>query len=177
MLTQVKSALRTTTGLLLSMAVLATGCGGGGSDTMRATLTDDGCTYKGDTTHPPGPFHVEVENKTSHFASFALKPLAAGKNVEDVRQGYEQFTAAVELGKKPGWNELGGWLDGLFAIADLNWPGTETAPEATSELPVNASSGRFVIVCSVYSSMDTRTSSQGPPWAAIYVAPAEIEVR
>ena len=146
---------------------------------MRATLTDDGCTYEGDTTHAPGPFHVEVENKTSHFASFALKPLAAGKNAEDVRHGYEQISAALERGEDPKDPHPGPpYLDGLFDTGNLlNWPGTETVPEATSELPVNASSGRFVIICSVHSSMNPRPSSQKPRWAAIYVVPAEIEVR
>lgn len=138
---------------------------------MRATLTDDGCTYQGDTTHAPGPFHIEVENKTSHFASFDLKALAAGKNAEDVRHGYEQLSAALEQGKDP---YAGPYLNGLFAIGELNTPGTETVPEATSELPVNASTGRFVIVCYVHI---RGRSSQGPPWAAIYVVPAEIEVR
>src|SRR5262245_60969487 len=56
---------------------------------MRATLTDDGCAYEGDTTHAPGLFSVEVENKSSHFASFALYPLAAGKNVQDVQLAYD----------------------------------------------------------------------------------------
>jgi hypothetical protein len=41
MLPWVRSPLLTTTGLLLSTAVLATGCGGGGGDTMRTTLTND----------------------------------------------------------------------------------------------------------------------------------------
>ena len=171
-----KPALRGTTGLLLSTAVLATGCGGG-SDTMRATLTDDGCTYEGDTTHAPGPFHVEVENKTSHFASFDLKPLAAGKNVEDVRQGYEQINAALEQGKDPK-KDGPPHLEGLFDTGDfLNWPGTDTVPEATSQLPVNASSGRFVIVCVVWTSGDDTSSGKPPPPAAFYVVPAEIEVR
>ena len=69
-----KSALLTIAGLLLSTAVVATGCGGG-SDTMRVTLTDDGCTYEGDTTPAPGLFDIEVENRTSHFANFTLSAL------------------------------------------------------------------------------------------------------
>lgn len=143
---------------------------------MRATLTDDGCTYEGDTTHAPGPFHVEVENKTSHFASFDLKPLAAGKNVEHVRQSYEQINAALEQGKDP--KDAGPpYLDGLFDTGNLPWLGTDTVPEATSQLPLNASSGRFVIVCVVYTSGDYTSSGKPPPPAAFYVVPAEIEVR
>jgi hypothetical protein len=110
MLPQVKSALLTTTGLLLSTAVLATGCGG--SDTMRVTLTDDGCTYEGDASPAPGIFNIEVENKTSHFAIFTLWALAAGKNLEDVQHAFEQARPAFEQGKEP---EPGTFPDGLFA--------------------------------------------------------------
>jgi hypothetical protein len=121
MLPQVKSALLTTTGLLLSTAVLATGCGGGGSDTMRATCTDDGCTYEGDTTPAPGIFNIEVENKTSHFAIFNLWALAAGKNVEDVRHAFEQARPAFEQGKEP----KPGTFDGL---REREWGGHKNRP-------------------------------------------------
>ena len=110
---QVKSRLLITTGLLLSTAALATGCGGGGSDTMRATLADDGCTYEGDTTPAPGPFNIEVENKTSHFANFTLSTLPAGTSVEDVQHAVEQGPAIKLRGVggakgsslRPGRNE------------------------------------------------------------------------
>ena len=85
MLLDMAPPLLTTGGLLLSTALLAAGCGGGGSDTMRATLTDDGCTYEGDTTPAPGLFDIEVENKTSHLAVFSMWALANGKTVEDVQ--------------------------------------------------------------------------------------------
>jgi hypothetical protein len=166
MLPQVKSALLTTTGLLLSTAVLATGCGGGGSDTMRATLTEDGCTYEGDTTPAPGLFNVEVKNETSHFAAFSIGELATGKNVEDVRHAFEQARPAFEQGKEP----KPGTFDGLFANAGINLAFSQTDPEATSVLQLNEYSGRFVIVCFVHTSVDT------PP-AARHVVPAELEVR
>src|SRR5262245_9023068 len=130
MLPQVKAALLTTTGLLLSTAVLATGCGGG-SDTMRVTLTDDGCTYEGDATPAPGRFDIEFENKTSRFVIFTLSALAAGKTVEDVRQAVER----------------GGPADGLFERGAGN---TRTGPHDTNVIPVNESSGRFVIHCWVH---------------------------
>jgi hypothetical protein len=172
MLPQVKSVLLTTTGLLLSTAVLATGCGGGGSDTMRATLTDDGCTYEGDTTPAPGLFNIEVENKSSHFAIFNLWALAAGKNVEDVRHAFEQARPAFEQGKEP----KPGTFDGLFENA--NRASTATDPEATSVLPVNTSSGRFVIACFVHTSVDARLQSEHlPPPAAVHVVPVELDVR
>src|SRR5688572_26041062 len=110
MLPWVRSRLLTTTGLLLTTAVLATGRGGGGSDTMRATLMDDGCTYEGDTTPAPGIFTIEVENKSSHSATFNLWGLAAGKNLDDVQHAFEQARPAFEQGKEPE----AGTFDGLF---------------------------------------------------------------
>ena len=173
MLRSVKWALLPRMGMVLSTAVLATGCGGGGSDTMRATCTDDGCTYEGDTTPAPGIFNIEVENKTSHFVIFSMWALAAGKNVEDVRHAYERARPAFEQGKEP----KPGTFDGLFAMGGAG--PSAAAPGATSVLPLNTSSGRFVIVCFVQPSVDTRTSSgqgQLPPPAAVHVVPVELEV-
>ena len=183
-----KSALLTTTGLLLSTAALATGCGGGGSDTMRATLTDDGCTYEGDTTPAPGLHTIEVENKTTHFATFAMWKLAPGKSAEDVQHAYTQ--ALVE--DKRTRARLGppqdayaravgrlGSVGRLYVRAPTGWfgLGTNTDAEATSELPLNEFSGTFVIVCFEGLSADTRTSPSAR-WSprAAYVA-TELDVR
>jgi hypothetical protein len=156
----VKALLLTTTGLLLSTAVLATGCGGG-SDRMRVTLTDDACAYEGDTTPAPGSFDIEVENKTAHFANFTLSALPAGKTVEDVRH-------AVERARKPGAG------DGLLMRGA---GGARTGPHETSVMPVNESSGRFVIGCWVHNSaVAAQSENPGPP-AAYYVVPVELEVR
>jgi hypothetical protein len=165
----VKSALLTTTGLLLSTAVLATGCGG--SDTMRVTLTDDGCTYEGDTTPAPGLFDIEVENKTSHYAIFTLWALAAGKNLEDVQHAFEQARPAFEQGKEP---KPGILPDGLFASGAAD---AKTGPDETSFMPVNESSGRFVIGCWVHNSAAAAQSDFPPPPAALYVVPVELDVR
>ena len=154
MLRQVKSGLLITTGLLLSTAALATGCGGG-SDTMRVTLTDDGCTYEGDTTAAPGPFNIEVENKTSHFGNIILSALPAGKNLEDVQHAVEQGTAIKMRG-----------------VGDVR-----TGPGETSLLFVNESRGRFVFGCWVHTSAAAAQSDFPPPAAAFYVVPVELEVR
>jgi hypothetical protein len=164
----VKSALLTITGLLLSTAVLATGCGG--SDKMRVTLTDDGCTYEGNTTPPPGTFDIEVENKTSHFGIFTMWALAAGKNLEDVQHAFEQARPAFEQGREP----KPAIFDGLFAggVADAT-----TDPGGTGVMPVNESSGRFAIGCWVHTSAVRSQSGQFPPPAAVHVVPAELEVK
>jgi hypothetical protein len=154
-LPQVKSALLTTTGLLLSTAVLATGCGGG-SETMRVTLTDDGCTYEGDTAPSPGLFDIEVENNTSHFAMFTLSALPTGKTVEDVQHAVDRRMPI-----------------GMRGAGDAN-----TRPDETNVMHVNESSGRFVIGCWVHNSaVWLRQSGNLPPPAALYVVPVELEVR
>jgi hypothetical protein len=166
MLRQVKSALLTTTGLLLSTAVLATGCGGG-SDTMRVTLTDDGCTYEGDTTPAPGSFNIKVENKTSHYANFTMSALLPGTNAEDVQHAVEQARRAIEQGREPGPGVRVGRGAG----------GARTGPHETKVIPVNESSGRFVIACWVHNSAAAAQSDYPGPPAALYVVPVELEVR
>jgi hypothetical protein len=169
----VKSALLTTTGLLLSTAVLATGCGGSGSDTIRATLTDDGCTYEGDTTPAPGLFNIEVENKTSHFAWFGIWKLASGKSTEDVQHAYTQALADFKRTHQPPPKPF---TDGLY-LPNAG-ASAHTDPVASSALTLNEDSGRLVIVCFDQSSVDTRTSSSAfTPPSAVYVVPAELEVR
>jgi hypothetical protein len=46
-----------------AVAVLPTACSGD-EGAMRATLTDDGCTYEGNTSPAAGMFTIEVENQT-----------------------------------------------------------------------------------------------------------------
>jgi hypothetical protein len=137
---------------------------------MRVTLTDDGCTYEGDTTPAPGIFNIEVENKTSHFATFTMWALAAGKNVEDVQHAFEQARPAFEQGKEP----KPGPFEGLFAGGRAD---ATTGPDGTSVMPVNESSGRFVIGCWVHTSAPAPQSGQLPPPAAVHVVPAELEVQ
>src|SRR5262245_42946481 len=167
MLPPVKAALLTTTGLLLSTAVLATGCGG--RDTMRVALTNDRCAYEGDTTPAPGIFNITVEHKTSHYASFTLNALAAGKNLEDVQHAFERVKSAFEQDKQP----KPGTVEGLFMRGA---GGARTGPHETSVMPVNESSGRFVIHCWVHYS-EALQSEFLPPPAPVYVVPVELEVR
>jgi hypothetical protein len=153
----VKSALLATTGLLLSTAVLATACGGG-SDTMRATLTDDGCTYEGDTTPAPGSFNIEIENKTSRYAIFIWSTLAAGKTVEDVRHAVERGRPASEVVME----DAGG--------------GAHAGPHETNVIPVITYGGRLVILCWLHTSAEAPQSDILPAPAAVYVVPVELEV-
>ena len=158
-MTQVKSALLSTTGLLLSTAVLVTGCGA--SDTMRVTLNDDGCTYEGDTTPAPGDLNIRVENKTPRCANFTLSALPAGKTVEDVRH-------AVARARKPAAGD---------AIRMRGAGGARTGPHETKVIHVDETSGRFVIGCWVHNSAAAAQSDFPPAPAAIYVVPVELDVR
>jgi hypothetical protein len=60
---------------------LAAGCGGDGADVMRATLTDQGCTYEGDTTPSPGLFTIQVRNESRYVTNFPLWELAEGSKL------------------------------------------------------------------------------------------------
>ena len=68
--------------VLIVAAVITTmtlaACGGNADRQMRATLTDDGCAYKGDKEAAAGRFTIDVENQTKHPASFAFLRLANG---------------------------------------------------------------------------------------------------
>jgi hypothetical protein len=154
---------------LLAVLILAASCGGDGAP--RVTLTDKSCAYSGARTHEPGPFEIEAENTTSHGASFAVFELAPGFSIKDVRGFFRRVIVAHDRGeqevKRPTQDDL---------TRDASW--SHADPRATVLLPVNASAGRFVIVCMENPSADTRPSSQDvwPDPAAIYV-PTQLEIR
>lgn len=77
------------TRMALTMAAVLTtvplaGCGGSNDTRMSATLTDDGCTYRGDNTVAAGRFTIEVEDQTGHGGHFVLKELADGSSADSV---------------------------------------------------------------------------------------------
>jgi hypothetical protein len=156
--------------ILLAVLILAAGCGGDGNDAPKVTLTDKSCTYSGARTHEPGAFDIEAENATSHFAAFAVYELAPGFSIRDVRGFFQRSKVARERGeevKPPTPTDF-----------RRNEAWSHALPRATTLLPVNASAGRFVIVCLENSSADNRVSAGGvyPVPAAIYV-PTQLEIR
>ena len=156
--------------ILLAVLSLAASCGGGGDDALRVTLTDKSCTYSGARTHEPGVFDIEAENTTSHFAAFAVYELAPGFSIKDVRGFFQRLMVAHDRGEKvkpPTPDDF---------RRDEAW--SHALPRATTLLPVNASAGRFVIVCMESSTADDRVSAGGvyPFPAAIYV-PTQLEIR
>ena len=157
--------------ILLAVLILAASCGGDGDDAPRVTLTDKSCTYSGARTHEPGVFDIEAENTTSHFAAFAVYELAPGFSIKDVRGFFQRSIVAHERGEKKvkpptptDFRRNEAWSHAL--------------PRATTLLQVNASAGRFVIVCMENSTADNRVSAGGvyPFPAAIYV-PTQLEIR
>ena len=82
---------------LLTVAVSLVPMACGGDDAaMRATLTNDGCTYDGDTSPTAGIFTIEVENQTEFDGAFALVSLAEGSTVDDLQPALEQHPRQFE---------------------------------------------------------------------------------
>jgi len=157
--------------ILVAVLVLTAGCGGGGDGARRVTLTDKSCTYSGARTHEPGVFDIEAENATSHFAAFAVYELAPGFSIKDVRGFFQRVMVAHDRGGKKV-------KPPTAADFRRNEAWSHALPRATTLLPVNASAGRFVIVCMENTAADNRVSSFGdyPFPAAIYV-PAQLDIR
>ena len=63
-------------------------CGGGGGNSLQ--LTDDGCTYEGDTSPAAGVFTIDFANKTEFFAAVALARLSDGKTINDLQPYLEK---------------------------------------------------------------------------------------
>src|SRR5678816_150279 len=62
----------------------------------RARLTNDGCTYNGDTSPTAGMFTIEVENQTEFSGSFVLLSLAEGSTVDDLQPALDQYPRQFE---------------------------------------------------------------------------------
>ena len=58
---------------LLTAAVSLVPMACGDLAATRARLTNDGCTYNGDTSPAAGMFTIEVENQTEFSGSFVLR--------------------------------------------------------------------------------------------------------
>jgi hypothetical protein len=155
--------LAATLGVLVVAAGLTGGCGGG-ADVMRATLTPEGCTYEGDTTLAPGVFTVEVRNETHDLANFALAELFEGAKIEEIEPWYEE--ARKKLGQ-PGPDEINPPPMRVFASSRV-------AAGATGELPMSASSGRYVVLCAL--DVETGPPAEAGGWGLRLFAATELNV-
>ena len=146
--------------LVVSLVALATvgvaaGCGGGGDNTgevMRVTFTGDGCRYQGDTTPAPGLFTIEARNESSESAHFELIELPAGTTLNDIEGWLEEARQRRER------------LSGAVTLVE---------PHAASELPGNASTGRFAVLCRAASWL-ILDASNGPPGRNVRAVPCPV---
>ena len=98
---------------------------------MRATLTNDGCTFDGDTSPTTGVFIIDVENQTEFSGSFVLYWLAEGSTVDDLQM-------AIERARDPPEPSDYEFVEHSRVEAG-----------ATSALPANVSAGTYAVLCFV----------------------------
>jgi hypothetical protein len=122
----------------LAAALLVAGCGGGG-DVMRATLTDSGCTWHGETSPRAGMFTIEVENQTSMFGAFAVA------RITDASRG-EGLPAYLETAQRV-FAETGRLPDPPSYYEQLVRTGVEAG--SSSRLPADVPAGSYVVTCFV----------------------------
>ena len=124
--------------MTLTAALLLVACGGGGNS-LRATLTDEGCTYEGDTSPAAGRFTIDFANKTEFFGSVALARLSDGKTINDLQPYLEkagrQFARTGTLPAPP-------FPD--FYEQVVRW-GVEAGQDA--DLAADVPAGTYAIMC------------------------------
>jgi hypothetical protein len=150
---------RSALALGLSTLGLIAGCGGGESETMRATLTDDACTYEGPASAPAGRFTIEVTNDSDSFGAFFLS--AVGD--DDAQELQSTIDGLLHRFEKSGESP-----------ARVPWRtvvGSGASPSETTVIPADVKAGSYAVLCFVGARTDTRRTSNEPvPPAAVYVA-------
>ena len=106
---------------------------------MRATLTNDGCTYEGDTSPTAGMFTIEIENQTEFSGAFVLLSLAEGSTVDDLQPSLDRYPRQFErvgprLPEPPDYK---------FLVR------SDVEAGATSALPADVPAGTYALVCYV----------------------------
>ena len=129
--------------LTAAVSLVPMACGGDEA-AMRATLTNDGCTYDGDTSPTAGMFTIEVENQTEFSGSFVLLSLAEGSTVDDLQPALDQYPRQFEregtLPEPPDYQ--------LLVRSDVE-------AGATSALPADVPAGTYALVCFVDDDLPT----------------------
>ena len=130
--------------LTAAVSLVPMACGGDEA-AMRATLTNDGCTYDGDTSPTAGMFTIEVENQTEFSGSFVLLSLAEGSTVDDLQPALEQYPRQFE---RDG-TRLPEPPDYQFLVR------SDVEAGATSALPADVPAGTYALVCFVDDDLPT----------------------
>ena len=159
---------RVTAALLAFIAVSTVASCGGSEGPMRATLTDDDCTYRGDTTADAGRFSIEVENRTFRFASFGLISLGDTATIEDVELFHQRLTSR-RLARSRAVPDVPPPFEGWVVGADVE-------PSSSTSLPVDTSAGRYVVVCFIHSNSEERLSADGNPRPERAYTAAQLDV-
>jgi hypothetical protein len=138
---------------------LLAGCGGG-DETMRATLTDDECTYEGTTSQQAGRFTIDVENDSRLFGAFFLAAVPEDVDADDLQETIDDLRRrSRKSGESPArapWRSI---------------VGSEVEPAAASTIPADVRAGTYVLLCFVSRPTDLRQTSREPvPLQAVYVA-------
>jgi len=113
---------------------------------MRATLTNDGCTYNGNTSPTAGMFTIEVENQTESSGSFVLLSLPEGWTVDDLEPSLDQYPRQFEREREFTLPEP---PDYQFLVR------SDVEAGATSALPADVPAGTYAVVCSVDDDLPT----------------------
>ena len=131
---------------LLTAAVSLVPMACGDLAATRARLTNDGCTYNGDTSPTAGMFTIEVENQTEFSGSFVLLSLAEGSTVDDLQPALDQYPRQFDRGTGTLLPEPPDYQ--LLARSDVE-------AGATSALPADVPAGTYALVCFVDDDLPT----------------------
>ena len=122
----------------IPLMALSAACGGGDQE-LRATLTEDGCTYEGTTTPAAPMFTISIENQTGYFGAFALAALAPGSTIDDLEPWLAR--ARAQFGRSGTLPDLPPFYEQVVRS------GVEAG--ASSSLPADVPSGRYALMCFV----------------------------
>ena len=131
---------------LLTAAVSLVPMACGDLAATRARLTNDGCTYNGDTSPTAGMFTIEVENQTEFSGSFVLLSLAEGWTVDDLQPALDQYPRQFEREREFTLPEPPDYQ--LLVRSDVE-------AGATSALPADVPAGTYALVCFVDDDLPT----------------------
>jgi hypothetical protein len=118
---------------------------GGDEAAMRATLTNDGCTYDGDTSPTAGVVTIDVENQTEFSRAFGIVSIAEGSTVDDLQRALDQYPRQFEkdgtLPERPDFYAL--------------WSLARIEAGASGPLSADVPAGTYAVVCFVDDDLPT----------------------
>jgi hypothetical protein len=131
--------------LTAAVSLVPIACGGNEA-AMHATLTNDRCTYDGDTSPSAADIlTIEVENQTKSSGAFGLVSLAEGSTVDDLQQALDRYPRQFEkdgtLPEPPKFYAL--------------WGRSAVEAGTSGPLSANVPAGTYAVVCFVDDDLPT----------------------